>query len=243
MDRDQLQGYLEEGLSLAAIGALEGRDPSTVAYWLKKHGLEANGRQRHAPRGALNRDVLATLTAEGLPLRQIAAVVNRSSSTVRYWIARYGLEPPKKARRAAVDEALAKGERTVRRECRVHGGTTFVIENSGRVRCRKCRMAAVSRWRRRTKAILVAEAGGRCALCGYAKHQAALQFHHLDPARKDFHLACSGVTRSIERLRREIQKCILLCANCHAEVEAGAAELPPGNLRSPPPEEARHADP
>jgi transposase len=225
VDRDRLKVYLEQGLSLIQIGALENRDPSTVGYWVRKHGLEANGAGRHAPKGAIDRDLLAELVSEGLRLREIAGEVGRSISTVRYWIGKHGLDAPKAARREAVERALAEGRRTLRRECKRHGVTTFVIENSGRVRCRRCRMDAVANWRRRTKAKLVKEAGGQCVICGYNRHQSALHFHHLDPKQKKFHLAESGVTRSIESLRREVAKCALLCSNCHAEVEVGFTKL------------------
>ncbi len=83
----------------------------------------------------------------------------------------------------------------------------------------------VSAWRRRTKAMLVEEAGGCCQICSYAKHQAAMQFHHLDPSQKSFALSLRGITRSIDALRREAKKCVLLCANCHAMVEVGAARV------------------
>ncbi len=63
--------------------------------------------------------------------------------------------------------------------------------------------------------------GGRCAICGYARCERALEFHHVDPATKAFAIAFQGVTRSIERARAEAAKCVLLCSNCHAEVEAG----------------------
>jgi len=82
---------------------------------------------------------------------------------------------------------------------------------------------AVSRRRREVKRILVEEAGGGCALCGYDRCVSALSFHHLEPATKSFELSRRGVTRSIERARAEARKCVLLCANCHAEVEAGLA--------------------
>jgi hypothetical protein len=48
---------------------------------------------------------------------------------------------------------------------------------------------------------------------------AALEFHHLDPSQKEFAISVRGVTRSLEELRREAAKCVVLCANCHAEVE------------------------
>jgi hypothetical protein len=83
----------------------------------------------------------------------------------------------------------------------------------------------VSRRRRRIKATLVAEAGGCCAICGYDACTYALHFHHVNPAEKSFSVAKSGVTRSLARAREEAGKCVLLCANCHAEVEAGVTTL------------------
>jgi 5-methylcytosine-specific restriction endonuclease McrA len=74
--------------------------------------------------------------------------------------------------------------------------------------------------------VLVEEAGGCCAICGYKRSVAALEFHHIVPAEKSFSLSHRGVARSLERARHEASKCVLLCSNCHAEVEAGVATLP-----------------
>jgi|GEM_PF-1188099 len=74
-------------------------------------------------------------------------------------------------------------------------------------------------WRQRTKLRAVAYKGGRCQRCGYDRCIQALQFHHLDPNQKDFTI--SGKTMAWERIRDEIDKCVLLCANCHAELHAG----------------------
>ncbi len=81
--------------------------------------------------------------------------------------------------------------------------------------------------------MLVQEAGGACVRCGFDEHVCALQFHHLDPAAKDFEIGGRGLTRAIERLRAEARKCVLLCANCHAAVEAGVANLPPASESLP----------
>jgi hypothetical protein len=78
-----------------------------------------------------------------------------------------------------------------------------------------------SRRRRKLKAILVAEAGGCCSLCGYDRYIGALQFHHTNGSSKQFGLADRGLTRSLDAVRAEARKCILLCANCHSEVEGG----------------------
>ena len=82
------------------------------------------------------------------------------------------------------------------------------------------------RRRRKVKTLVVAEAGGRCRLCGYDRCVAALHFHHVDPDTKSFALSQGGFTKSVERLRAEAAKCVLLCSNCHAEVEAGIVKLP-----------------
>jgi hypothetical protein len=84
----------------------------------------------------------------------------------------------------------------------------------------------VNEHRRRVKQTLVAEAGGRCILCGYDRCVRALEFHHVDPATKRFGVALRGVARSLERARAEAAKCVLLCSNCHMEVEAGLASVP-----------------
>lgn len=51
-----------------------------------------------------------------------------------------------------------------------------------------------------------------------------MEFHHLDPSKKEFTLSKRGA-RSLERLRAEVDKCVLLCSNCHAEVEAGLTNV------------------
>ena len=225
MDRDQLTRWLDQGLSLSQIGAIVSRDPSTVAYWVRKHGLVANGHAKHAAKGGLPRDELTALVSAGETLAAIAEAFEVSMRTVRYWIERYGLPRPHSVRRTELERALEEGRRTLFRDCSTHGWTVFVIENSGRARCRACRVERVAEWRRRTKARLVEEAGGQCRLCGYSRSQAALQFHHLDPAKKSFALSLRGVTRSFEEMRSEAAKCVLLCANCHAEVEGGLSTI------------------
>jgi hypothetical protein len=128
-------------------------------------------------------------------------------------------------RRKRAQAALDAGLTQFIAECARHGWTEFVVYRDGRSRCRRCSAEAVVRRRRRVKQILMEEAGGACKLCGYARFAGALQFHHLEPAAKEFAVSRRGITRSIEEVREEAKKCILLCANCHAEVEGGVAEL------------------
>jgi hypothetical protein len=89
----------------------------------------------------------------------------------------------------------------------------------------ECRVDAVARRRRTVRDTLISEAGGRCAICGHDRCPAAPHFHHLDPATKEFGIRI-GRTPALERLREEAQKCVLLCSNCHAEVESGVIAVP-----------------
>ena len=216
MDRELLDRFLREGVSLAEIGCRVGRHESTVAYWVAKYGLVAAGREKHMAKGRLDRDVLERLVVEGLSVRQIAGRLERSSTTVRRWLREYGLETSGSIRR----RASRAGERTLMLTCPRHGLVAFCRRREGGYRCIRCRAEAVSRRRRKIKQRLVEEAGGRCSRCGYDGCVAALAFHHLIPAEKRFALSQRGVGRSLVKARAEAAKCVLLCANCHAEVEA-----------------------
>jgi transposase len=224
MDRGVLETMLDEGRSLAEIGRRVGRHESTVAYWLGKYGLQAAGRERHSAKGPLRREELVAFVQAGLSSSQIAEAVGRSKTTVRHWLREYGLTTQWSSRRVA----SGAGQRELLLRCTHHGLTPFIRRRRGGYRCAKCRAAAVSRRRRRVKRLLVDEAGGRCSVCGYDRCVGALEFHHLVPAEKSFSLSHRGVARSIAKARAEANKCALLCANCHAEVEAGLIVLASG---------------
>jgi len=80
------------------------------------------------------------------------------------------------------------------------------------------RAKTISALRRAMKKEAVKRHGGKCEICGYDKCIDALQFHHKDPKEKEFGLAASGETHSWEEFLAESQKCLLICANCHAEL-------------------------
>jgi hypothetical protein len=83
---------------------------------------------------------------------------------------------------------------------------------------------AVAKRRRRLREMALEYKGGKCVFCGYAKCSKALDFHHLGD--KKFGLSERGLTRSWEIIKAELDKCILVCANCHRELHAGLLQLP-----------------
>jgi len=84
---------------------------------------------------------------------------------------------------------------------------------------------AVRRRRKKIRLQAIEYMGGRCEKCGYNDCMDALEFHHSDPSKKDFSISSKGYTRSWERVKKELDKCVMLCANCHREAHAKLAAL------------------
>jgi len=59
--------------------------------------------------------------------------------------------------------------------------------------------------------------GGKCLICGYNKYYGALEFHHLEPSKKDYIISKSKLL-NLDKVKKELNKCICLCRSCHAEV-------------------------
>jgi len=116
--------------------------------------------------------------------------------------------------------------KTIIKQCPTHGQTEFKLEKRGFYRCKKCNTMHVSDQRRRNKEKLISLHGGECVVCGYNKCIRALQFHHIDPAKKEFTISSQG-RNNFENMRQESEKCALVCSNCHCEIEAGITTLPP----------------
>lgn len=117
-------------------------------------------------------------------------------------------------------------EKYINKQCKTHGETQYIYEKaSNRYRCVKCRSEAVQKRRLKLKEMAIHYKGGKCICCEYNKCDSALEFHHLDPKEKEFNLGLNGVTRSWEKNKKELDKCVLVCANCHREIHAGIIDI------------------
>lgn len=106
------------------------------------------------------------------------------------------------------------------KDCPKHGSVKFNLLGQGnnqRWRCSPCQIEAVNKRRKKLKVLAIDYKGGECEDCGYNKSPSALEFHHIDPTMKEFGISGNGITRSIETIKTELDKCLLLCANCHRE--------------------------
>lgn len=102
--------------------------------------------------------------------------------------------------------------------CDIHNIPYSQYNNGNRFVCKACCNERVANRRRELKKMAVEYKGGKCCKCGYNKTLSALEFHHIDPAEKDFSISKNGHTKSFEKIKLELDKCILVCANCHREI-------------------------
>jgi hypothetical protein len=87
----------------------------------------------------------------------------------------------------------------------------------------------VVEFRRRRKKWAVQAFGGKCGICEYNRCIEALDFHHLDPNKKDF--SPSASTKNKQTFIEELRKCVCLCSNCHREVHFNIVEIPYNIIR------------
>lgn len=96
-------------------------------------------------------------------------------------------------------------------------GKAYIYKRKTNTTMKKCNNCAINHRRHELKKRAVELLGGKCSVCGYNKSIKALQFHHIDPSQKSFVISGQHC-RSWKKIEEEIKKCILLCANCHAEL-------------------------
>jgi hypothetical protein len=156
--------------------------------------------------------ILKELVEEGCSQREISSRLETSQTNVRWWMKKFGLR--------------TKGRgRNYSGKCAWHLCTNTV--NGLKFCSKKCKNNYyVDRRRKQLKEKAVQYLGGKCIMCGYSECIQALATHHLDPSTKDFNISHKGYTRSWEKVKAELDKCVLLCCRCHIEVHSGFAPLP-----------------
>ena len=91
--------------------------------------------------------------------------------------------------------------------------------------CKSCQSANVLDRQRLWKKKAIAYKGGKCVMCSYQKYDGALEFHHTDPTQKEYGLS-AGKLKTFLSSKDELDKCILVCSNCHREIHADLTQCP-----------------
>lgn len=100
--------------------------------------------------------------------------------------------------------------------CEVHN-EEYTETNAGRYICKKCQVERVTKSRQALKLKAIAYKGGCCVKCSYDKCVSALEFHHENPEVKEFGI-CETNIKDWDLVKEELDKCILVCSNCHREI-------------------------
>lgn len=144
----------------------------------------------------MEKQILEDLVAKGFKRNEIATELNVHVNTIYYWMLKYELQtrPKKLCNKCGQDDPNK-------------------FDPDRHTRCRKCRGQRT----RVKKQKAVDYKGGECINCGYKNCIAALDFHHRNPKEKDFQWNTLR-HKSWDAIVQELNKCDLLCKNCHTEL-------------------------
>lgn len=156
----------------------------------------------------MNKELLMQQINQGYSTWKMAELNNTTQPNIRYWLKKYEL----KTQRTTNDEQDLK----LCPKCNTSKSRTdFYTSTKSSSYCKSCIVISNKERQRKTKQLAVNYKGGQCIKCGYNKCNAALEFHHTDPTQKDKDY--SNYKTSFDKLKPELDKCVLLCSNCHRE--------------------------
>jgi len=146
----------------------------------------------------------------------IAKAENKSQTTIRYWLKKHNLNTEGNIR----DQKLIKGiNNFICCYCKEYKPTDKFYKktkNTYQSYCKDCfNKYAKQRWKNK-KLKAIEYKGGKCSSCGYNKCPDVLEFHHRDPKQKEFDWKKLR-QMSWDKVTNELDKCDILCSNCHRE--------------------------
>lgn len=159
----------------------------------------------------MDKEELKILVDKGLSTYKIAEELNCSQTNIRHWLKKYSLKT--KIRRGSNVEDFITCSSCWEIKCK---DEYYANGKSLHTHCKTCVKKKVIERQREIKKKVVQYMGGKCIDCGYDKHLAALQIHHLNPSIKDPNFTQFKTRKFDVRFEKELKSCVLLCANCHA---------------------------
>lgn len=158
------------------------------------------------------------LVTQPLNIVEIAHHLGVAKNTVQWWLKKLNLKPKK------VGCNIAENGKIFRQcyQCKKVKELTkefFVISGKNNYvgSCKECANLRCATEQKRFKEKCLEYKGGKCVKCGYNQCIASIDFHHVDPEEKDFHV-CVQRKKPWPYVKAELDKCIALCKNCHAEL-------------------------
>ena len=167
----------------------------------------------------MERSVLEPLVEQGLGLRPIAKLLDTSVTNIRYWVYKHGLELKQKP----FGSGYMPSKSSYRcGKCSETNPAKFYGHK--RRMCGACHNAYNIKQGQDKRLRAVKELGGRCLTCGFDRYPCSLDILHKNPKAKDPNFR-SLRGWSWEHIQIELQKCVLVCKNCHAAIHAGLLQV------------------
>jgi len=168
----------------------------------------------------MEKHILENYINQNLSLNQISKKTGKSLTTVRYWTRKHNLRSKFITFKNKPIEEYDEFRFCYR--CGKQVPTKEFYSRRGKPNsspyCKICTNEQTISRQREIKFNMIKYKGGKCERCGYNKCKAALEFHHKDPSKKDFTIAHAKQRSFNEEMKRELDKCSLLCSNCHREL-------------------------
>lgn len=164
----------------------------------------------------MNQSDLQELISQKLSTYEIANQLKISQTNVRYWLNKFNLKT-KRARKSHGDnfklcfncsKDLPLNQFHKNKNNKTHGLSSY---------CKTCNTTLTIKRQREFKIQCLEYKGCKCEICGYSKSIRALEFHHKDQNEKDFDISRAKLKVFDDSIKKELDKCLLLCANCHRE--------------------------
>lgn len=217
IDENKIRELVNVGLSIKDISKSLSISINSVKKCLKE--LELKTVYKKHPIIEISKLDLENLLKENSSLRSISKLTGKSLTSIRYWIKKYQLSLDK----SKIPHEL-KSSRFCPRCCQEKGIQEFYKKRGIQYASSYCKSCTTRQTVERMinfKSLCVEYKGGKCIVCGYNKYHGALEFHHMNPDDKDFTISQMRKYSFDNLVKFELDKCVLLCANCHREVENG----------------------
>lgn len=168
----------------------------------------------------IEQSLLEKYIEERLSVEEISQRIGCTRKTIYNYFAKYNMVPSHKLKHSDDTKICSKCK-----EVKIK--SDFYVRKSGRIvsSCKKCCIADKNRWDSHTtaKKAFVEYKGGKCVICMYSLCLSALDFHHLDSIKKDFQIGTKNSLTDV--VRKELDKCVLVCCRCHREIHAGLHQV------------------
>ena len=169
----------------------------------------------------MTKESLEQLINQNISANKIAKQLGVSLSTVRHWLKKHNIKTNYVSFKDQVKQDISSIKEKYCPSCsQTKSASEFYFrrdKTNFSSYCKPCMGKQALTRQRKFKVQCVEYKGGKCIKCGYDKYIGALDFHHLDPLQKDFSISQAKLWQFNNAIKLELDKCVILCSNCHRE--------------------------